>query len=369
MCGYVVDDVRFRANRRATDLTAVVFIVILSTGLPAAQSPVAAVDHPTAAKGGGRVSRTPWGDPDLTGIWPSNDMLGTPFERPPEFGTRNRLTDKEFAAREAQSRSGAERDAETVVVKGASADRGDGHGPPSHWAEHGKPSRQASLVVDPPNGQLPAMTPEGQRRAKGMRSTYYYDFPDLVEAHPFEQFDDLGPYDRCITRGVLPSMLPTGYNMGMQIVQSPGFVVIRIEMIHETRVVPLDARPHIGSKIRSYMGDSRGHWDGDTLVVETTNMNGKVGLTFNGNTTPTSEQLRIVERFTRVAPDTMHYEATVEDPAIWTRPWTVALPLRLQPSYGMFEYACHEGNYGMRNILSGARVEESAGQAAPTTSR
>ncbi len=133
------------------------------------------------------------------------------------------------------------------------------------------------------------MTPEGQRRAKLMRSTYHLDFPDAVEAHPFNEFTDLGPYDRCISRGPLASMLPTGYNMGTQIFQVPGSVVIVNEMIHETRVIPLDGRPHLGANIRLYMGDSRGRWEGDTLVVETTNLNGKVGLTRNGNTTPTSQ--------------------------------------------------------------------------------
>ena len=305
-----------------------------------------------------QVPRTAWGDPDLTGIWPANDMQGTPLERDPKLGTRNVLTDAEFFARLDQSRRQAEQDAETVIVQ-----RRPGTGPPSHWGERGKPQRQASLIVDPPDGRLPPMTPEGEKRAKAMRSTYYYDFPTVVEAHPFEQFSDLGPYDRCLTRGPFASMMPTGYNMGTQIFQIPGFVVIQNEMIHEVRVIPLDGRPHISPKIRSYMGDSRGRWDGDTLVVETTNTNGKVGLTRNGNTTPASEQLRLVERFTRVAEDTLQYEATIEDPVIWMRPWTVSLPFRLQPEYHMFEYACHEGNYGMRNILAGARAEEEKARA------
>ena len=322
----------------------------------------ATVDAQRAAAGGAgswQVARTEWGDPDLTGVWPANDMQGTPLERAPELGTRNVLNDSEFALRQDLSRRQAEADAETVVVQ-----RRPGTGPPSHWGERGQPQRQASLIVDPPDGRLPAMTPEGERRARAMRSTYYYDFPTAIEAHPFEQFTDLGPYDRCISRGVFASMLPTGYNMGTQIFQAPGQVIIHNEMIHETRIIPLDGRPHIDARIRSYMGDSRGHWDGVTLVVETTNTNGKVGLTRNGNTTPTSDRLRIVERFTRTADDTLQYEATVEDPVIWTRPWKVSLPFRLQPDYGMFEYACHEGNYGMRNILSGARAEEQRGGAS-----
>ena len=327
-------------------LTALVFaLVVVDWAVPAAAQTW-------------QVPRTGWGDPDLTGKWPANDMQGTPLERAPELGTRNVLTDEEFALRQAQSRRQSELDAETVVVE-----RRPRTGPPSHWGERGKPQRQASLIVDPPDGRLPPMTPEGQKRAKAMRSTYYYDFPAAIEAHPFEQFTDLGPYDRCLTRGPFASMMPTGYNMGTQIFQIPGFVVIQNEMIHEVRVIPLDGRPHISPKIRSYMGDSRGRWEGDTLVVETTNTNGKVGLTRNGNTTPTSDQLRLLERFTRIAEDTLQYEATIEDPVIWTRPWKVSLPFRLQPEYQMFEYACHEGNYGMRNILAGARAEEEKARA------
>lgn len=300
--------------------------------------------------------RTPWGDPDLQGLWPSIDMQGTPYERPLDLAGRTELTDAEFAARQSQRRQQAEQDAETSVDDRPR--RGSGTGPPSHWGERGNPSRQSSLVVEPADGRLPPMTPEGRARVAMARSTYYYDFPDVVVAHPFDEYTDLGPYDRCITRGLLASMLPTGYNMGNEIFQLPGYVVIRNEMIHETRAIPLDGRPHIGSKIRQYMGDSRGHWEGETLVIESTNFNGKVGLTLNGNSNLTSQELRIVERLTRTAPDTIQYEATVDDPRTWVRPWKVALPLTRHSDYGMYEYACHEGNYGMRNILSGARADE-----------
>jgi hypothetical protein len=155
-------------------------------------------------------------------------------------------------------------------------------------------------------------------------------------------------------------MLPTGYNMGTQIFQYPGHVVIQNEMIHEVRDVPTDGSPHISGTIRQWMGDSRGHWEGDTLVIDTTNFNAKVGLTRNGNTLLTSEDLRLVERLTRVGPNTMQYEATVHDLKTWTRPYTVSLPFRQQPDYQMFEYACHEGNYAIRHIFSGERAAESA---------
>jgi hypothetical protein len=311
---------------------------------------------PRPAKGW-TVPRTPWGDPDLQGLWPSIDMQGTPYERPSSFGERAKLSDQELAERQTQTTRQAEADAETVVNAQRPA-RGTGIGAPSHWGERGKPSLQASLIVDPPDGRFPPMTADGEQRSKEAYSTYSLDFPDAVTAQPFETLEDLGPYDRCITRGLLPSMLPTAYNMGNQIFQFPGFVVIRNEMIHETRVIPLDGRPHIGRAIRQYLGDSRGHWEGDTLVIDTTNFNGKVGMTRNGNTLPTSRELKIVERITRVDATTLQYQATVTDPATWTRPWTVALPLKLHPDYGMFEYACHEGNYAVKHILSGARADE-----------
>ena len=311
--------------------------------------------------------RTPWGDPDISGLWPANDMQGTPYERPEELGTRATLNDKEFAARQDARARQVKADSEVYVPAGQRT----GIGGPSHWAagERGVPQRQSSLVIDPPNGRIPAMTEDGKKRVALARSTYYYDFPDAVVAHPFETFEDLGPYDRCITRGVLSSMLPTAYNMGTEILQIPGAVVIRNEMIHETRIIPVDGRPHVSPKIRSYMGDSRGRWEGDTLVIETTNFNGKVGLTRNGNTLLTSPDLKLVERLTRVDARTLQYEATVEDPATWTRPWKVALPFTLHPEYQFFEYACHEGNYAMRNILSAERAaeKEKAKQPAPAS--
>ena len=303
------------------------------------------------------VPRTAWGDPDLQGIWPSSEMQGTPLERPANFGNRATLTDEEYAARLDQSKRQAEADGETFVDANAPR-RGTGIGAPSHWGERGKPSRQASLIVDPADGRLPPMTAAGEKRRNAIRSTYFYDFPADIPAHAFNTFEDLGPYDRCISRGLFASMLPTAYNMGNQIFQFPGHVVIVNEMIHETRVIPLDDRPHLDAKIRQYMGDSRGHWEGDTLVIDSTNFNGKVGLTRNGNTMPVSDKLHVTERLTRVSANVIQYEATVNDPDTWSRPWTVSLPLTQNPNYGMYEYACHEGNYGMRNILSGARSED-----------
>ncbi len=325
---------------------------------------VATVSAQSPQKTAYNVPHTAWGDPDLQGLWPSIDMQGTPYERPENFGTRAVLNDQEIAARLTATERQAEADAETTVNT-QRAPRGTGTGPPSHWGERGRPSRQASLIVDPADGRFPPMTPEGEKRSKEAYSTYFLDFPDAVTAHPFNDFSDLGVYDRCITRGLLASILPTAYNMGNQIIQVPGAVIIRNEMIHETRVIPVDGKPHVGSKIRQYLGDSRGRWEGNTLVVETTNFNGKVGITRNGNTLPTSPDLKVVERFERTGPSTLQYTATVTDAKTWTRPWTVSLPLTLHPEYQFFEYACHEGNYAMTHILSGARADEKAEAGQP----
>jgi hypothetical protein len=281
-------------------------------------------------------SRTPWGDPDLHGIWPSGPLVDVPFERPVSFELRTELTDAEFAA--AQVR--------------AAQDVSPGTAPPPHWLERGKASKQASLIVDPPNGRLPLMTEDGARRAERWRTT-------SADTYAYERPEDLTPYDRCITRGVLGSVFPNIYNTGMQILQVPGAVIIRHEMIHETRIIPLDGRPHLPTAIRSYMGDPRGHWDGDTLVVDTTNFNGKTGsYGRNGNGNPTSEALRLVERFTLVDANTLQYEVTVTDPRTWTGPWTVRFPLTRDENYAMFEYGCHEGNYALANSLRGARARD-----------
>jgi hypothetical protein len=282
-------------------------------------------------------------------------MVGVPFERPEAMGERTEVTAEEFAARQKQEQTRAAADLETGVS--TAPRQGDGTGPPSHWLEWGKASKQASLIVEPMDGRLPPTTPEAQRRAASLKNTY-------VMFDGFADPTELGPYDRCISRGPLGSVFPVIYNNGNQIFQFPGYVVIRYEMIHEIRVVPLDGRSHVSSKIRSYMGDPRGHWEGNTLVVETTNLNGRTGATANGNLMMLSDDARIVEKFTRTGQDSLQYEVTVNDPRTWTKPWKASFPLRRESSYGMFEYACHEGNHAMSNILSAAR---SADKAANST--
>ena len=295
--------------------------------------------------------RTPWGDPDLQGIWPSTHMLGVPFERPANLAGRTELSDEEIAQREEQLRRQAEADNEEFVAPRAGDAAGAaGTGPPNHWGERGRPQRQTSLIAEPADGRMPPMTPEGQRRNAAVKTS----FNDIVYASP----EDFSYYDRCISRGVMGSIMPVIYNNGNQIFQTPGQVVIRYEMIHETRVIPLDGRPHAGSSLRSYMGDARGHWEGETLVVDTTNLNGRTGVTGNGRNTPFSPSMHLIERFTRVDADTIQYEAALDDANTWTRPWKIGFTLKQDPKYGMFEYACHEGNNAMRNMLSGARASE-----------
>src|SRR6478672_11719526 len=304
------------------------------------------------------VPRTAWGDPDLQGKWPSTGMMGVPLERPVSLGDKAQLTDEELAARTAQAQRQAAQDEEEFVAPRSipTADAlltGAGSGPPGHWGERGRPTRQTSLVVDPPNGRIPPMTPEGERRTAAIPASRYYDNSG---AGVFNGPDDLSVYDRCITRGLIGSMVAVGYNAGNEIVQGPGWVAIRNEMIHETRLIPLDGRTHLPPAIRAYMGNSIGHWDKTTLVVDTTNFNGRTGIGANGRAIYHSDALHVVEHLTRVDADTIQYEARIDDPKTWTRPFTIAFPLKRDMSYGMFEYACHEGNYGLRNILSAARA-------------
>ena len=277
---------------------------------------------------------TSWGDPDLTGRWPLTQLNGTPVQRPPEFGERRLLTDQEFAKREADIA------ANRIRLAGA-------------WAEVGDANRLTSLVVDPANGRLPALTEEGRKRAATMTSSW----SDML----FRSVNDFNALDRCMTRGMPASMFPFMYNSGVEILQAPGYVVIRFELIHETRLIPLDGRPRPSPAIRFWLGEPRGRWEGRTLVVETTNFTGRTPMLIvgpGGGGIPTSDALRMIERFTRVDEDTIDYEMTVEDPVVLTRPWKAAFPLRRDPDYYLFEYACHEGNQAISNSLRNSRYLE-----------
>jgi hypothetical protein len=239
--------------------------------------------------------KTPWGDPDLQGQWPANGNI--PLQRPATLGDKATLTDQELAQREKQAQKQAEADSEEFS-KGTGAVPVN---PPSYWQERGRAIRQTSLVVDPPDGRIPPLTPEGQKAVKAQRGGRGpgSKFNPVIEAP-----EDFDTFSRCITRGVVSGMLPYIYNFGNEIIQAPGYVVIRNEMIHEARVVPLDKRPHAGKNIVMYMGDSRGHWEGNTLVVETTNLKDLPGI----GDGLFSDSARLVERFTRIAPDELSYD-------------------------------------------------------------
>ncbi len=296
------------------------------------------------------VPRTPWGDPDLEGKWPGSRASSIPLQRAESLGTRNTLNDAEFADRLAQAERQKDQDLADFDFDHPSVPFGGvggGQSPPQHWFERSAPKRQASLIVDPPNGRLPAMMLSAQQRVAERRAR---------ENGDSASYTDFTLTERCITRGLSGSVLPGGYNNGNQIVQSPGYVTFVNEMIHESRIVPLDGRPHPGRAIRSYLGDSRGHWDGDTLVVETTNFLDRTGVGMNGH--GARDALTITERFTRTSDTILNYSLTVNDPITWTAPFTIRFDLEREDRYGMFEYACHEGNYALPNIMSGQRVQE-----------
>jgi hypothetical protein len=293
--------------------------------------------------------KTSWGEPDLRGTWPLNHLINTPFQRPEKFGERRVMTDEEFAAAQKSAN-----DRNTRFSSGAIPQ-----------ADTGEATRLTSLLVDPPNGRFPELTPKGKALYAQMRGSYK---PGQTVFDTPEDFDS---WDRCITRGMPVSMLPRNYNNGIRIMQFPGYVVILLEMAHEARIVPTGGRPPLDGAIRQYLGESRGHWEGNTLVVETTNFNGRTAMTNAGvpgspPLTPSSPGMRIVERFTRTATDTIDFQITVEDAELLTTgKWTAAFPLKLDNGYKMYEYACHEGNTAIRNYIETSRFErEQKGGAA-----
>ncbi len=299
------------------------------------------------------VSRTPWGDPDLRGTYTSDNSIGVPFERPAQFGDRAELTDEEYAAKVNANEEQIAKDQNPLPESEFSEDDPSAINASRHWLERPDvPSRATSLVVDPPNGRLPELTPAGQQRLAERRGRRGRGLP--------ASYTDFSNYDRCLTRGLVGSIVPVIYGNGTQVVQAPGVVVIRNEMIHEARVIPLDGSAHAGAGVKMWMGDSRGRFEGDTLVIETTNFTDRTGLGGNGNGAVHSEGLALVERLRRVDADTLRYEFTVNDPETYTRPWTAAFNLDSRPGYEIYEYACHEGNYGLANMLSAARAEERA---------
>jgi len=318
--------------------------VVISLTLAASIAATAQSPRSTAAP------LTPWGDPDLQGTWSSEAELSVPFERAAQYGDRRFLTDAEFVQRQKQtntqlSTDSAEFDVFTADTRNAGA-VGSATSPPPHWLERGKTSRRTSLVVDPPDGRVPPTVQGRGGRGRGAAAAV-----GTFGGATFNGPQDLSLWERCITRGVPGAIFPTVYNANIRIVQGPGAVAITYEMIHTTRVIPIGSTGHVASAIRGYDGDARGRWDGSTLVVDTTNFSEKTN--YRGS----RETLHLIERFRREG-DGLVYEVTVNDPQTWTKPWTAALTLDRQPDDSLFEYACHEGNNSMRNILSGARAAE-----------
>ena len=320
----------------------------------AASAHLAAQARATVGSGSQRAwtERTPWGDPELQGEWTSEGEYGVPLERPAQFGTRQFLNDEEYAKRLDEVRLRDERDLAPANVLS-----GNVEGPTApipHWREYNTTSRRTSLIVDPPNGRLPPRTVQARPLPVQRCGT-------LQRGEPCDTYEDYGFGVRCIVHGGgLPdAMFPAVYNANFRIVQSPGFVAITYELIHDTRVIPIgaaSATTALSPAIRMYMGDARGRWEGTTLVVETSNL--------KASSRGASPGLRLIERFTRTTRDHIGYQVTFVDPATWMAPWTAALDLQRRPDdAGVFEYACHEGNYGMRNMLSTARQLEQAGAA------
>jgi len=285
--------------------------------------------------------KTPWGEPDLQGIWPLNHLIATPLQRPQKYGDRRFLTEEELAAATKAADARNKRFESGAIPQ---ADSGTGVTP------------LTSLLSEPADGRFPAYTEKGKAMYAAMKGSYK---PGQTVFDTPADFDE---WDHCITRGMPVSMEPRNYNNGIRIMQSPGYVLIVLEMAHEVRVIPTDNRPAPDPAIKTWLGESRGHWEGNTLVVQTTNFNGKGDLTNSGvpgspPLTPESDKVHITERFTRTAPDTIDFTMHVEDPEVLVSPFTVAYPMKLDNKYQMFEYACHEGNNALRGYIETSRFE------------
>ena len=336
-------------------------IVMLSAvGLMIASAPQAALSQAQPQRGQAQPAasntprattpyvppKTPWGEPDIQGMWPLDHLISTPLVRPANFGTRRLLTDQEFAAAEQRAKQRIEQQASANVPT----------------SDGGPASKLTSLISDPPDGQFPALTPRGTEMLNALYGSYK---PRTQDGRPiFDNINDFDTWDRCITRGLPVSMLTRNYNVGIRVMQSPGYVIILLEMAHEARIIPTDGRPNLDPVIKQYLGESRGRWEGNTLVIETLNFNGKPAMTNRGipgsptmGLNPQSESMRLVERITRTGPTTIDYKMTIEDPVVLTRPWSVEFPWELHPDYGFYEFACHEGNTAVRNYIETSRYE------------
>ena len=317
--------------------------------------------------------RTPWGAPDLQGVWDYRTL--TPLQRPEELGDKAFLTEEEAANLAQETVDRNERLLNRAPERTAAAENVDkrADGTPgfynNFWLDRGTTAigtRRTSLVVDPSDGRLPPLTATAQRRADSAEA-------ERIAAvrrgdRPADSWEDLDAGDRCIQHAKAgPPISTGGYNNNVQLFQTPDYVVLLAEQNHDARIVPLDGRPHVGPQIRQWMGDSRGHWEDETLVVETIHFNGKhdqIGRPLLN----TGERLSLVERFTLTDPETLLYEYTVTDPTIWVRPWSVQHPMKKNPDL-LYEFACHEGNYGLHGILAGSRAQDEAAAASAAESK
>ena len=297
--------------------------------------------------------QTPWGDPDLQGTWTSSGA--TPMERPDRYAGRDKLSDEEVALIRSETTA---RDEQLAQADAQRTQAGGNVGAYNNfWFDRGARTNRTSMVVDPPDGRLPPKTPAGESA-----STTRLKAPGGVERG--DTWEDRHIWERCVTRGGMPNaMFPRSYNNNIQLFQTPDHVVMLIEQVHEVRVIPLDGRDHPSDKIGQWNGVSTGHFEGDTLVVVTSNLDSRVsGLqpwSLFDSAEGSGEDMTLIERFTRTGPDSLEYEVDVNDPQMYTRPWTVAFPFSRMDDL-IYEYACHEGNVGMEGILSGGRAEEAA---------
>ncbi len=287
-----------------------------------------------------KVWRTPWGDPDLQGSW--SNATTTPLQRPAKYAGREFLTPEERRAQDKETAIGTDRRG----VLGSDQDVNDAYN--AFWWERGWSDGRTSLIYDSADGRIPPLSPEGQKR-QAEQNRINRSNEGFTGSSSYNGPEELSLYTRCIIRAPLPRV-PSGYDNNYEIVQTPGYVAILQEQMHETRIIPLDGRPHLDASVRQWLGDSRGHWEGNTLVVETTNFGDQTS--FEGST----KNMRLIERWTRIADDRIDYRFTVTDPATWSRPWSAAIGWNKTGT--LYEYACHEDNYAMFGILLGSRVQE-----------
>ncbi len=334
-------------TRHIARIAAAVSVLPLAAAMPAAA-------QERAPPSGYEAPRTEWGDPDLRGMWPL-EVGQTRMQRDPKYGEQAWLTDEQYAA--------PLKAAETANQGADKEDKANKLGA-GNWFERGQVLRQTSLIMGPANGRIPPMTARGLALAKAMHSSWDNDL--------FSSVKDFNSLDRCITRGMPASMIPFPYNNGVRIFQAPGYVVLNLELIHETRIIPLDGRAAIPGAMKTWLGDSRGHWEGQTLVVETTNFNGESPMVIVGPSNepvPTSPALHVTERFTPMGPNTIQYEAQVEDPVVLTGPFTISYPWTRNEDYQSFEYACHEGNTLITAYIKATNPAFAAERAAAVAAR